>query len=187
MLTYSDDTAAELLTKELGHQLAHSGSTEAGTAMIRADLAADGLDLSGFANVDGSGLDRGDRVTCSLLVEALNRAGPAGLIAAGLPVAGMTGTLATRFLDTPAVGRLRAKTGTLIDVAALSGFVTPAAGQAPDPTLARPLAFSMVVNGVPYIPAENQLDRIGEALAMYPQVPPLTAVSPSPAPVAEPR
>lgn len=184
MLTYSDDTAAELLTKELGLQVAHSGSTDAGTAAVRADLAADGLDLSGLVNLDGSGLDRGDRVTCSLIVAALDRAGPTGVLAAGLPVAGKTGTLAARFLGTPAVGRLKAKTGTLIDVAALSGFVTPAPGQAPG-SLAGPLTFAIVVNGMPYVPAQDQLDRIGVVLAKYPQVPPLSQVSPGPAPATE--
>ena len=39
MLTVSDDTAAELFTKEIGYQVDGSGTTAAGVAAIRADLA----------------------------------------------------------------------------------------------------------------------------------------------------
>ena len=46
MLTVSDDTAAELFTKELGYQATGAGTTAAGVAAIRADLAADGLPVS---------------------------------------------------------------------------------------------------------------------------------------------
>ena len=80
ILKESDNTAMELLTKELGLKQRGSGSTAAGLATVRADLAADGFPLAGFVNADGSGLSRSDRVTCALLVAALERAGrrPAG-------------------------------------------------------------------------------------------------------------
>ena len=75
MLKESDNTAMELLTKELGLKQRGSGTTAAGLVAVRADLAADGLPLRGFVNADGSGLSRADRVTCSLLVAVLERAG----------------------------------------------------------------------------------------------------------------
>ena len=179
MLNVSDDTAAELFTKELGYQVSRSGTTAAGTAAIRADLAADGLPVSQLVNVDGSGLDRGDRASCSLIAAALRRAGPDGVIAAGLPVAGKTGTLAMRMLGTPAVGRLRAKTGTLDEVVSLSGFVTPVASAAPSSALRQPIVFSIILNGLSSAAAENLADTIAVALASYPHVPPIGEVSPA--------
>ena len=126
MLTVSDDTAAELFTKELGYEIKGSGSTAAGMAAVRADLAADGLPVTEFVGADGSGLSRADRASCDLLAADLDRLGPTSVVGRGLPVAGRTGTLADRMVHTPAAGRVVAKTGTLNDVVALSGFVLPA-------------------------------------------------------------
>lgn len=123
VLRTSDDTGAELITKELGRRLGAGGTTAAGVAVIRADLMADGLPVAQLEAVDGSGLDRSDRATCPTVVAALTRAGPAGDLASTLPVAGRTGTLFRRMVNTPAAGRVIAKTGTLDDVSALSGFV----------------------------------------------------------------
>ncbi len=178
MLNVSDDTAAELFTKELGYQVKGTGTTTAGTAVIRSDLAADGLPVSQMVNVDGSGLDTGDRATCILLVDALRRAGPGGAIAAGLPVAGKSGTLAGRMTGTAAVGRLRAKTGTLDGVSSLSGFVTPASKAQPVATLAQPLVFSVIVNQLAGGGEEAEVDRVGVALASFPQAVPLSELEP---------
>ena len=123
VLRTSDDTGAELITKELGRRFGAGGTTAAGVAVIRDDLAADGLPVSLLHAVDGSGLDRSDRATCPLIAAALTRAGPSGDLASTLPVAGKTGTLFRRMVNTPAAGRVIAKTGTLDDVSALSGFV----------------------------------------------------------------
>jgi serine-type D-Ala-D-Ala carboxypeptidase/endopeptidase (penicillin-binding protein 4) len=178
MLNVSDDTAAELFTKELGYKQSGSGTTAAGTAAIRADLAADGLPVTQLVNVDGSGLDRGDRASCDLIVDALRRAGTTGVIAAGLPVAGKSGTLVNRMLGTPAVGRLHAKTGTLDGVVGLSGFVTPTSSSAPVADLRQPVIFSIILNGASGSADQTLADSIGVALSKYPQVAPLTSVAP---------
>jgi len=179
MLTVSDDTAAELFTKELGYEESKSGTTATGTADIKADLAADGLPVSQLVNVDGSGLDRDDRASCNLIAATLRRDGTGGVIADGLPVAGKTGTLAHRMLGTPAVGRLHAKTGTLDDVVALSGFVNPTAASAPTAQLRLPVIFSIILNGLPGYEAEDLADEIGVVLASYPKVAPLTDIEPT--------
>ena len=54
-----------------------------------------------------------------------------------MPVAGVDGTLRLRMLDTPAAGRVRAKTGTLSGVSALAGYVETAEGE--------PLAFAFLM------------------------------------------
>lgn len=179
-LTVSDDTAAELFTKELGYDTAGTGTTAAGVAAIRADLAADGLPVSQLVGVDGSGLDRGDRVTCNLIEADLEHVGPSSVVARGLPIAGKTGTLSARMRGTPAAGRLRAKTGTLDDVVALSGFVLPVAGSTvAGSVLGQPIVFSLIFNGVPSLNAARALaDQIGVALATYPRLPPIADIEP---------
>ncbi|MEO6598166.1 MAG: D-alanyl-D-alanine carboxypeptidase, partial [Planctomycetota bacterium] len=57
-----------------------------------------------------------------------------------LPLAGHTGTLRSRFVDGPARGHVRAKTGYISRVVCLSGYV-----QRPDPA-ASPLIFSVMLN-----------------------------------------
>jgi D-alanyl-D-alanine carboxypeptidase/D-alanyl-D-alanine-endopeptidase (penicillin-binding protein 4) len=176
MLRISDDTAAELLTKELGYVASESGTTSAGTAAVRSALQSDGLPVNQLVNLDGSGLDRGDRVTCSLLDDALVRAGASGVLAQGLPIAGKTGTLIHRLIGTSAAGRLEGKTGTLEDVATLSGFIT-APATAPTADLKAPLVFTIIVNGPNFVQGQLLVDKIAVAMASYPDVPPLSAVS----------
>jgi D-alanyl-D-alanine carboxypeptidase/D-alanyl-D-alanine-endopeptidase (penicillin-binding protein 4) len=182
MLTVSDNTAAELFTKELGYEATGTGSTAAGAAAIRADLAEDSLPVSQLVVDDGSGLDRGDRVTCGLLLADLEHLGAGSVVARGLPVAGQTGTLQQRMRATPAAGRLRAKTGTLDDVVALSGFVLPKAGVAwPGSVLGQPIVFSLILDGVSSDQAGQAVaDQVGVALATYPVLPRLPEIEPSP-------
>jgi D-alanyl-D-alanine carboxypeptidase/D-alanyl-D-alanine-endopeptidase (penicillin-binding protein 4) len=183
VLDESDDTGAELLTKELGLRFDGGGTTAAGVAVIRADMAADGLPVDQLHLVDGSGLDTSDRATCQLLVATLDRAGPTSTLAGDLPVAARSGTLDYRLAGTPAAGRVRAKTGTLDGVAALSGFVLPAAGQgAPNPALAGPLTFSLLLNNIPsFAEGISAGNGIAVALARYPNVPTLAVLGPLPA------
>lgn len=178
MLSVSDDTAAELFTKELGYQQSKRGTTAAGVAAIREDLQADGLPVNELVQVDGSGLDRGDRASCNLLVQALRRAGPTGTLAKGLPVAGKTGTLEYRMTGTPAQGRLIAKTGSLDNVVSLSGFVLPASAKPATPALGQPLVFSLILNGLPDTVAQLVADKVGIALAGYPNLPPMKLLEP---------
>jgi D-alanyl-D-alanine carboxypeptidase/D-alanyl-D-alanine-endopeptidase (penicillin-binding protein 4) len=181
-LTVSDNTAAELFTKELGYETAGAGTTAAGVAAIRSDLAADGLPVSELVSYDGSGLDRADRVTCNLIEADLEHVGPNSVVGRGLPIAGKTGTLSDRMRGTPADGRVRAKTGTLDDVIALSGFVLPTAGaHAPGSFLGEPIVFSLIFNRVPnQAAAQAAADRVGVALATYPKLPPLADIEPRP-------
>lgn len=185
VLQESDDTAMELMTKELGLKVRGVGSTAAGTAVVRADLKADGLPVQGFANADGSGLSRSDRVTCSLLVAILERSGPDGLLADDLPVAGRSGTLVDELVGTVAAGRVHAKTGTLDGVKALSGWVDPVKGQGKDnPGLAAPVIFADVLNDLPptlpnpHATPQGLTDQVALYVAKYPEAPPLARFEP---------
>ncbi|HUR19103.1 MAG TPA: D-alanyl-D-alanine carboxypeptidase/D-alanyl-D-alanine-endopeptidase [Acidimicrobiales bacterium] len=172
MLRESDNLTAELLVKELGRRFAGAGTTVAGLGVVRETLASAGLPVEHLAAVDGSGLDRSDRASCTLLVAALDAGGAKGHLAAGLPVAGRDGTLARRFQGNPAAGRLRAKTGSLEGVAALTGFVDSATG-------AGPLSFAFLANGLPRDAVGRALqEQLGALLAAYPQAPPPADLAP---------
>ena len=161
MLQHSDNQTAELLTKELGKVKGSGGTTAAGVDVIRVWRAQHGLDLPGTRTVDGSGLDPANRVTCDEMVAVLGASGGRkGAVASGLPVAATSGTLVSRFRNSPAAGRLRAKTGSLNSVTALAGFVDlPTGGTA---------SFAYVANGEPVsakvMAAQNLLATI---LATY--------------------
>ncbi len=88
---------------------------------------------------DGSGLARGDRATCAVLVETLNLANTPKFttIRDSLAVAGERGTLATRLRGTPLQGKLVAKTGSLSGVSGLAGYVN----------VKQPMTFSLLLNG----------------------------------------
>jgi D-alanyl-D-alanine carboxypeptidase/D-alanyl-D-alanine-endopeptidase (penicillin-binding protein 4) len=93
---------------------------------------------------DGSGLSRYNYVTADAIVTILRRMyeSPRHRDAwlRTLPVAGADGTLRRRFEGTPLAGLVRAKTGTLSNVRALSGYVPAANGEM--------LAFSIIINNV---------------------------------------
>jgi D-alanyl-D-alanine carboxypeptidase/D-alanyl-D-alanine-endopeptidase (penicillin-binding protein 4) len=140
MLTSSDNQTAELLVRELAVASGDPGTTDAGTAVVRDAVAALGVDTADLVVLDGSGLSPGSRVTCGTLLAVVRRALDDPRLAPlvdGLPVAGRTGTLATRFLGSALAGRLRAKTGQIAGVVALAGVVDD-----PDP---RP--FALLVGG----------------------------------------
>ena len=179
ILRQSDNTGAELLTKELGLRFGGAPSTAAGVAVTRQDLQRQGLPVSQLVAVDGSGLDRSDRATCQLVLDVLVRGGPDGPLAAALPVAGRTGTLSKRMVNTPAAGRVHAKTGALTGVGGLSGWVLPPGD--PKSAAPAPLVFSFLVNGLPtQAIGEAAEDRIGVLLAGYPQAPPVDQLGPLP-------
>ena len=78
LLRESDNMTAEALTKELGKRHGGGGSWVEGTKVIRQTVAEAGLSAEGYAAVDGSGLDVSDRLSCTLLMDALDLAGPTG-------------------------------------------------------------------------------------------------------------
>jgi D-alanyl-D-alanine carboxypeptidase/D-alanyl-D-alanine-endopeptidase (penicillin-binding protein 4) len=138
------------------------GSFEQGTRVVRQFLVNAGVDDGDFFLYDGSGMSFYDRIAPRALTKLLTYAArqPWGESwRAALPVAGVDGTLADRFKGSPVKGRVQAKTGTLNEVNALSGYLTAASGKT--------LVFSILVNGhLPGSDAElHAIDRIVEAIA----------------------
>ena len=114
------------------------GTRVAGLQEVWNTLAAWQVPLEGVELDDGSGLSRNDRLTCDAIVAVLEHVGVDSELAASLPVAGVSGTLADELVGGPAEGRLAAKTGTLTGVRALSGFL---------PTDDGLMTFALVLNG----------------------------------------
>jgi len=140
MLRESDNNTAEMLLKELGLAVRGSGSTAAGASVV-AETTSRLIGGTAPIVLDGSGLDPGNGVSCSSLVGLLDLFGPESVIGEGLPVAGETGTLAHRFIDTDVAGVLHAKTGLLNNVTGLAGFM--------DDQQRGHITFAQLLNGVP--------------------------------------
>lgn len=176
----SDNLGAELLVKELGARFGSGGTTAAGLAVVRDEVDRLGPGLAaGYVGVDGSGLDRSNRLSCDILHAVLSRSGDGGPIEGGMAEAGRSGTLLRRFLGTEAAGRVRAKTGSLDEVIGLAGWATGRDG--------RDLEFALIANGLPYDALGFWLqDQVVVALARYPQAPPPDEVAPLPAVAAPP-
>jgi D-alanyl-D-alanine carboxypeptidase/D-alanyl-D-alanine-endopeptidase (penicillin-binding protein 4) len=105
-------------------------------------LTSWGIDPGSFIVRDGSGLSRYNFLTADLLVTVLRRMARdprhATLFDATLPIMGKDGTLARRLRGTRAEGNVHAKTGSISNVRALSGYLTTAGGER--------LVFSIIAN-----------------------------------------
>lgn len=162
----SVNAIAESLVKSLDVR-AHGapGGWPGGVEALVAELRGLGLPLEGAHVVDGSGLARENRVTPRLLVEALRTAdrsfgfGPE--LQSSLPIAATDGTLRER--GRSVAGHVRAKTGFLNGVAALSGYAFLADGSE--------AIFSLLVNGAPAgdMAAIAGIDAFTAALAGAPE------------------
>ena len=175
MLTNSDNNTAELVLKEIGLSVLQQGTRLAGAQAMIATLTEMGIPTEGLIINDGSGLDRGNRVTCSTIQALLLRDGGFGSLGTGLAIAGRTGTLSDLFTEGAVTQRLRGKTGTLTGVKGLAGFVTYDAELASTFTLI--LNGSGVSNQSTYRPIWSAL---GEALARFSSSPSAAQISPKP-------
>jgi D-alanyl-D-alanine carboxypeptidase/D-alanyl-D-alanine-endopeptidase (penicillin-binding protein 4) len=158
----SQNLHAEMLLRLLGKICGSDGSFEEGTRVVRQFLTDAGIDDEDFFFYDGSGMSPNDKISPRALTHLLAYASRQPWGAAWretLPVAGVDGTLDNRFKNSSFKGRMWAKTGTLNEVNALSGYVTTASG--------RTVAFSILVNGR-YPGSDDEqdaIDRIAEAIA----------------------
>jgi D-alanyl-D-alanine carboxypeptidase/D-alanyl-D-alanine-endopeptidase (penicillin-binding protein 4) len=142
--------------------IADEGSIADGARVVRQFLLTAGVAPDDFFFYDGSGMSANDliapRAYTTLLTYAARQ--PWGEAwKTTFPIAGVDGTLSGRFKGSPLAGRLFAKTGTLNEVNALSGYLTAASGKT--------IVFSILVNGhLPGSEAEiHAIDHLCEAIA----------------------
>ncbi len=128
----SDNQISDNLFRTVGRARTGVGSFAAGERAHLQVLEQLGLDTTGLALSDGSGLSRDDRLTARLLVD-LDRTMRATRYAVTwheiMASMGETGTLRSRLVGTVATGRFVGKTGSLNDVQSLSGTVTGPTGR----------------------------------------------------------
>ncbi len=162
----SDNLSAEALLKVVAAQTYHvPGSADLGAHAARELLSRWGCDTTRIAIADGSGLSRYNLTSASTVVLLLQRmardTANFRTFYHSLPVAGVDGTIGRRMKGTPAEGNLRAKTGSLSGVSALSGYVRSAKGDM--------ITFSILTQNFPDNARAYRLvqDRIGEFLARW--------------------
>jgi D-alanyl-D-alanine carboxypeptidase/D-alanyl-D-alanine-endopeptidase (penicillin-binding protein 4) len=133
---------------------------------VRAVLAGIGVSTRGERIYDGSGLSRDDRLQPGTLLDVIRTAADdrhpeLRSAVANLPVAGFTGSLASRFDtgDPLGLGTVRAKTGTLTGVHGLAGIVTSRDG-----AVMTFVAIADRVRPVNTLDARTQVDRVAAAL-----------------------
>ncbi|HSR68005.1 MAG TPA: D-alanyl-D-alanine carboxypeptidase/D-alanyl-D-alanine-endopeptidase [Acidobacteriota bacterium] len=114
---------------------------EDGREEVESTLTSAGIPPDSYILRDGSGLSRYNFLSADMLIrllEAVHRHPQREAFVSFLPVSGESGTISRRMKGTAAEGRVQAKTGTLANVRALSGFITTQGGEV--------LAFSMIAN-----------------------------------------
>ncbi|MEU3786521.1 D-alanyl-D-alanine carboxypeptidase/D-alanyl-D-alanine-endopeptidase [Streptomyces sp900129855] len=162
MLTNSDNDIAEALARQTAVATGVRADFDGAGKAVQTQLKKLGLPTAGARFRDGSGLNREDRLTANLLTALLVKAGDPARpdlrpVLTGLPVAGFTGTLTSRYGD-GAAGVVRAKTGTLTGVNTLAGTVVDRDG--------RLLAFALLTaDTTDPAAAQAALDRAATALA----------------------
>jgi D-alanyl-D-alanine carboxypeptidase/D-alanyl-D-alanine-endopeptidase (penicillin-binding protein 4) len=140
MLLNSDNTLAEMLARIVSVKESLDGSSSSLQKAITTALGGYGVDTAGLTIIDGSGESPNDSIPTLFMAKfmAAVSQGKNGLqaVAAGMPLAGKTGGLATRFTGANAVaaGKIYAKPGFLAGAYTLSGYLTAKDGT--------PLAFS---------------------------------------------
>ena len=150
----SDNFLAEMLLRSLGWKREGVGTSDAGTRAVLSHLAKVGIEGGRASILDGSGLSEQDRLSPRLLVRLLVR--DSHTLPDLLPVAGRTGTLATRMVGTVAEGVVRAKSGSLHNACCLSGYVMDGD---------QPIAVFSILCAASPEQAESAVDEIAAAFA----------------------
>ena len=165
MNKWSNNFMAEQLLRLLGTEANGQPSTwEASRARMRETLDRRELLPGQYEIHNGSGLWDGNLLSARQLVVLLARMqrhpfGPE--FVSSLPIAGVDGTLRHRLRGEATTGNVRAKTGTLRNVTALSGYLTTASG--------RQVAFSVIFNDPPRRAwfYRDEQDKIVEMIAEF--------------------
>jgi serine-type D-Ala-D-Ala carboxypeptidase/endopeptidase (penicillin-binding protein 4) len=135
--TPSDNYLAEMLLKDIGARFGGAGSTAAGAAVVRSELATQ---FGIYPRLDdGSGLSYADSTSPQQVVTLLQHMAGDPYFTNSLAIAGRTGTLQMVDPRTRAQGRCIGKTGTLAAVANVAGYCQARDGHR--------LAFAFLVNG----------------------------------------
>lgn len=164
----SHNLYAEQVLKTLGKELGGSGTANRAVEIEKKFLSNVGMDPDKLIIVDGSGLSRLDLITpmqISTLLGYMYRHKYWKEFYNSLPIAGVDGTLENRMKNSRAANNVRAKTGYINYVRALSGYVTTKDGEM--------FTFAMMANNytVPTSLANNLQDLVCIRLANFSRKP----------------
>ncbi len=179
--SYSSNFGAEMLLKRIGLEQSGQASTEQGAAVVRTFLEEQGIPMGDLVIRDGSGLSEDNRLTCAALAAIVVAENPDSLLGKSLSISGQRGSLENRFVDTRAETRVRAKTGSLDKVNALTGYVL-----ADDPANpGRFVSFAIIINSDQRLSREQIAADVYQpfviAMTGYPSGPSISLLSPQPA------
>jgi D-alanyl-D-alanine carboxypeptidase/D-alanyl-D-alanine-endopeptidase (penicillin-binding protein 4) len=147
MMNESDNVVAESIGREVAAAQNRPQSFDGAVQAVLGQLDKGKIDTGGARLLDSSGLSVDDRLTAETLDGVVDAAAGSDQpnmrpLLDLLPIAGGSGTLSNRYLDTDAgraaAGYLRAKTGSLTGTNSLAGIVTDASG--------RVLTFAFISN-----------------------------------------
>ncbi len=143
----SNNFVTETVLKTIGAESGEGpGSWDAALTAVSEILAKWGLEPDSYTYRNGSGLFDANLFSARQLVAVLRGAylddGIRPELLSQLAIGGVDGTIRHRYQSGSARRHVRAKTGTLADVSALSGYVFDAEGR-------RPVAFSIMINKAP--------------------------------------
>lgn len=154
----SSNFYAEMLLKTAAAEHFNTqGSTELGISLMESFAATVGINTSDLSISDGSGMSATNLIsTCDLsrLLVAMSEHQYFDAFRNSLPIAGRDGSLEHRFNNTALEGRLRAKTGYVSGVRALSGYLKTKSNKT--------LIFSIATNH--YTVDTSYIDSIQEAI-----------------------
>jgi len=159
MLKRSVNLYAEQVIKTVGAETGGEGSWEEGLARAEELLRALGFSGEEFDLADGSGLAHANRLPPALLTALLvhmDRSEYGETFRELLPVCGVDGTLRSRLTQEPYRGAVRAKTGSLSGVSALSGYADTKGGIR--------VAFSILINDGRGVGNARQMRRVQDAI-----------------------
>ena len=165
LMKASQNQYAEMLLKAAGAAGGGPGSSAAGREAARRVLLGWGIPDGAYMIADGSGLSRYNYLSASMLAAVLERMyrdeRHRDAFLEALPVAGREGTLAGRLKRTRAEGNASAKTGSISNVRALSGYLKTRDGET--------VVFSILVNHflIPAATANWITDLAVEILANF--------------------
>jgi len=157
----SHNLFAETIRKTIGKVVTGEGSFEGGARAVQWFAAKDaGIEASQLTAIDGSGLSKSNRTSAGVLVGLLQQVAASDNWDAFVSTLPEAGRSLRRMYRTRAARNLRAKTGTIDGVSALTGIVSTLDGET--------LLFSILSNQLRSTgPAKRVEDRIGIRLAEF--------------------
>ena len=130
---FSNNVMARQLLLTIAYQVNKlPANPEQGAAIVRAWLAAKGIDAPELSIENGSGLSRTERIapsTMGKLLAATFRSPTMPEFMASLPLVGYDGTMRQRLNGQTVAGKAHIKTGLLNDVRNIAGYVLAASGR----------------------------------------------------------